>query len=232
MQQLACHPVSPPVDDAVSFECSACVRAYSASTCSMAPPATARRPAATQTSDRRPVVCPAVARLFEPTFTLSAAARLARPTVTDYVVTHPAAAQPTSAAEPTVHARQKPAMTFTRPLCVRRRISNATYLRRLYVGTQEADLLFPVLPPLKSNKKHALATTRLRLSVRCADTAGSVWPVACEYTVRNNNIRCRLVDGWARFCRDKAVVVGDCVVMQPGQDAWSVVVVVVREGNG
>lgn len=109
-------------------------------------------------------------------------------------------------------------------------MTNATYLRRLYLRLQDVELLFPerlvFIHSHKNKNKHA------RWTFWCVDSVGVRWPVSCEHAARHGKVRCRLVDGWAALCRDKGVAVGDCVVLRPNKEPRCVSVVVERVASG
>jgi hypothetical protein len=106
---------------------------------------------------------------------------------------------------------------------VRRRITNDTYLRRLYMPPDSVICLFPSLSSkllemtaLRSEQAHC-KPRYLSQDIVMTDATGRSWPVTCDCKLSSSGIlHCRLIGGWSRFCRDNNVAVQDEVVLVRG----------------
>jgi hypothetical protein len=105
---------------------------------------------------------------------------------------------------------------------VRRRITNDTYLRRLYMPPDSVMRLFPSL----SSKLLAMTETRpqrapppcLSQDFMLSDPTGRSWRLTCDCKISSSGVlHCRLVGGWSCFCRDNNIAVQDEVVLVRGQ---------------
>lgn len=109
---------------------------------------------------------------------------------------------------------------------LRRRITNDTYLRRLYMAPADVVTLFPFL----ASKLQAI--TKMR-SQRCrrlqtqlpglnhdfvmTDAIGRRWTVTCNCKISGSGIlHCKLTGGWSCFCRENNVTIHDNVVLVQG----------------
>ena len=105
---------------------------------------------------------------------------------------------------------------------VRRYLSNVTYLRRLHLTSQQAVVIIPELvcqASLAASPKRSFKTSppKTRTDIILANAAGQLWRATCEsVTTPTGRISCRLLGGWAQFCRDNGVEVGDDVVLERG----------------
>lgn len=117
---------------------------------------------------------------------------------------------------------------------VRRVITNDTYLRRLYVPPQQTVALFPTLLHKfrleaqlgQSNRKKSV---RFSYRVRLVNEAGRHWSATCTcYVYIAGAQHCQLVDGWAHFCRDNNVQLGDTVVLKRSRACSTDIVVTVN----
>lgn len=125
--------------------------------------------------------------------------------------------------------------------CVRRTITNKTYLRRLYLSPQQASCLFPGIDAgstqIKlSRKRRALVRKKIKNTTYDVDLVrsdGRRWASAFECAVSTTGqLHCRLVNGWSRFCRDNGVAVHDIVVLKPSGDNSNEIIVIVERQAG
>lgn len=106
---------------------------------------------------------------------------------------------------------------------LRRRITNDTYLRRLYMPPVDVITLFPSLSSklLSINEMRFQRCQRLQSELPgliqdfvMTDASGKSWPVTCDCKMLSSGaMHCRLTGGWSRFCRDNNVAVHDEVVL-------------------
>lgn len=109
--------------------------------------------------------------------------------------------------------------------CVRRCITNDTYLRRLYLSQSQAAYLFPLVPfslpqafPCTRDQDQKLTpvlqTVLTSYKFELVDASGLQWETILEYSVTNGKSHCRLVGGWALFCRHNKVSIKDHIVFE------------------
>ena len=111
---------------------------------------------------------------------------------------------------------------LSRPLVVRRPLSNETYLRRLHLSPEQAISLLPclassVLPVATSTEVRAKTKYYdVRLEISLVNSSGQQWRAVCECVLssKKKQLHCRLGEGWAQFCRDNGAAVHDVARME------------------
>lgn len=104
---------------------------------------------------------------------------------------------------------------------VRRCITNETYLRRLYLSTRQVAALFSglsheMLATMGAGTSTKWPRTNAHVSreFELVDAGGARWPTLCECSLAQGKLHCRLVGGWASFCRANGVATKDDVVFE------------------
>ena len=114
------------------------------------------------------------------------------------------------------------AAAITPPAVVQRAISNDTYLRRLHLSPAQTMALLPGFAANLScaafpaaRRRAEAAFTDLRFGVTLVNSAGARWPAVYECVLSaNGQLHCRLVGGWAAFCKANGVCLRDEVVLR------------------
>lgn len=125
--------------------------------------------------------------------------------------------------------------------CVRRTITNNTYLRRLYLSPVQAVYLIPGIKkgstPITLSRKHRAlvqeGSKNSRYDVDLVLSDGRRWASAFECVVSaNGQLHCRLVNGWSRFCQDNGIAVHDSVVLEASNNSSNEIVVFIERKAG
>lgn len=117
---------------------------------------------------------------------------------------------------------------------IRRTITNSTYLRRLYLPADQALSIIPgdanLELDLVSNKRRSCTRNKITShDVTLVTCDGRCWVVTFEFTVSTLGQRhFRLVDGWARFCRDNGVCVDDEIIFHPNRTGSNEIEVIIE----
>jgi hypothetical protein len=91
-----------------------------------------------------------------------------------------------------------------------KKVTNRTYLKRMYINQQFTKSFIPSLDDLFRHKATKCHNQRVTLM----NVAGRSWDVDFEIVKSRKQLHCRLRTGWSLFCHDNGVDLNDCLVFQ------------------
>ena len=91
-----------------------------------------------------------------------------------------------------------------------KKVTNKTYLKRMYINQQFTKSFIPSLDDVFRNKATKCHNQRVTLM----NVAGRTWVVDFEIVKSRKQLHCRLRAGWSLFCHDNGVDLNDCLVFQ------------------
>lgn len=92
----------------------------------------------------------------------------------------------------------------------KKKITNETYLKRMYINQQFTKCFIPSVDAILSDESIKQYNQRVSLM----NVAGRTWDVEFEVVKSHKQLHCRLKKGWSLFCHDNGVSLHDCLVFQ------------------